>query len=416
MNRFSLETEFCGIKFPNPFVLAAAPGTDDKNMLERAFEAGWGGAVMKTVALDCEPVELVSPMIWGVSYENKRLMGMENIDLITERKISVVCQDIKHLKAKFPKQVMIGSIMASCEADWKEAARMIQNSGADMLECSFSCPHGMPDRGMGSAIGQNPELTLRTARWVREAVDIPVLIKLTPNVTDIVPVARAVKEAGCAGVTLINTVKALLGIDLETFSPLPTVGGKSTWGGYSGPAIKPIALRFISTVAKNLNIPISGVGGVSTWQDAAEFLLCGAGTVQLCTAPMHYGFAVIEDLVEGLNSFLQQKGMRSVAELIGKALPNLVSYQELAKDCSVVSRVNREICLRDNLCFVACRDGGHEAIEFDAERYPIINEDKCIGCGLCRSVCPVEDCISYIKAQKHHKQKREGIKPSSSPK
>lgn len=413
MKTISLETEFCGVKFPNPFVLAAAPGTDDMNMLERAFEAGWGGAVMKTVALDCEPVDLVSPMIWGISYENKRLMGMENIDLITERKISVCCKEIKELKTKFPKQVMIGSIMASKEADWKEAARLIQDAGADMLECSFSCPHGMPDRGMGSAIGQDPELTLRTARWVREAVDIPVFIKLTPNITDIVPVARAVKESGCTGVTLINTVKALLGIDLDTFVPLPSVNGKSTWGGYSGPAVKPIALRFVSTVAKNLDIPIFGVGGITTWQDAAEFLLCGAGVVQLCTAPMHYGFGMIDDLREGLSGFLQSKGMSNIGELVGKALPNLVSYQELAKDYSVVSKVERELCLRDNLCYIACRDGGHEAITLDKDRYPVVDEDKCIGCGLCHSVCPVESCISYQKAQKHHKNKREGIKPPS---
>jgi len=406
----NLQIEFCGQKMLNPFWLASSPVADSGEMIARAFEAGWGGAVLKTLSPDSEELNLVSPKIWGLNYQHQRLMGMVNIDLNTERTFEVCLDDIKNLKRQYPRHLVIASLMAGEEAAWKDCARQIEDAGADLIEVSLSCPHGMPERGMGAMVGQNPDLVLKTSRWVKEAVEIPVIVKLTPNVADITPMAQAVKASGCDGITLIDTVKALLGIDLDSWAPLPTVAGRSTYGGYSGPAVKPIALRFVAGAAKAGGLPVSGVGGITTWQDAAEFFLCGAHSVQLCTAPMHYGYRMIDDLREGLNNYLDAKGLKSLEQLIGRALPNLVSYQELDKTYSRVAQIDESACRRDELCFLACRDGGHQAIELDEERLPRIDHDKCVGCGLCRSVCPVDNCISYIPAAKHHKNKREGVR------
>ncbi|MFH1688935.1 MAG: NAD-dependent dihydropyrimidine dehydrogenase subunit PreA, partial [Candidatus Eisenbacteria bacterium] len=274
--KVDLSVEFCGVRFPNPFVLAAAPPTDKGEMIARGFEAGWGGAVVKTLGLEHVEVNLVSPMMAGLSYEDKNLIGLENIDLISDRDINEALAEVPGLKRDYPDNVVIVSMMAGNEAEWTEIAKRVEDSGADMIECSFSCPHGMPERGMGSAVGQDADLTFERAQWVVDAVDIPVLIKLTPNVVDMRPIAAKVKEAGAAGITCINTVKGLIGFDLDTFAPLPSVNGKSTEGGYSGPAIKPIALRFVADVAKDVQIPVAGVGGVVTWKDAVEFLLAGA--------------------------------------------------------------------------------------------------------------------------------------------
>jgi len=405
-----LAIEFCGLKMLNPFWLASSPVSDSREMMARAFEAGWGGAVLKTLTPDTEELNLVSPKIWGIDYQNQRLMGMVNIDLNSERTFEICLEDIKYLKYKYPRHLVIASLMAGDEDSWKDCAKQIENTGADLIEVSLSCPHGMPERGMGAIVGQDPELVLKISSWVKEAVSIPVIVKLTPNVADITPMAQAVKASGCDGITLIDTVKALLGIDLDSWAPLPSVGGKSTFGGYSGPAIKPIALRFVATAAKAAGLPVSGVGGMTSWQDAAEFFLCGSRSVQLCTAPMHYGYRMIEDLCEGLNNYLDQKGLGSLDELIGRALPNLVTYKELNKAQSVVAKIDKKTCRRDELCYLACRDGGHQAITPDKERFPVVDENKCLGCGLCRSVCPVDNCITYVNSEKHHKIKREGVR------
>jgi dihydropyrimidine dehydrogenase (NAD+) subunit PreA len=413
MKKPDLSIDFCGVRFPNPFVLAAAPPTDSADMIARGFDAGWGGAVVKTLGLEHVDVNLVSPMMAGLKYEDKSLIGLENIDLISDRDIVEVLKEVGDLKKTYPEQVLIVSMMASTEDEWKEIARRVEGAGADMIECSFSCPHGMPERGMGSAVGQDADLTYERAKWVVEAVDIPVLIKLTPNVTDMRPIAARVKEAGAAGVTAINTVKALLGFDLDTFAPIPSVEGRSTEGGFSGPAVKPIALRFVADVARDVGIPVAGVGGVTTWKDAVELMLAGAGIVQVCTAVMRYGYDIVEELSEGLSLYLGDKGLASPADLIGKGLANVVSHESLSREYKVVASVDEDLCIGCGQCVIACRDGGHQAIEFRGtsagvvggtegssqagvppERIPVIDDEKCIGCGFCRTVCPVDGCLT----------------------
>ena len=392
-----LSLEFCGVKFPNPFTLAAAPTTDSAEMVARAFEAGWGGAILKTTSVETEEVSLVYPMMSGIDLEDKKLMGLQNIDLISERHIDEVEKDVKALKKEFPDKVVAASIMGSKKEDWQEIVRRLEAEGVDLIECSFSCPHGMPERGMGSTIGQDPELTERTARWVKEAATrVPVVIKLTPQIADITAAAAAVKRSGADGVCAINTLKSLIGVDLDTFIPYPNVGGFSTYGGYSGPAIKPVALRCVAEIAKAVDIPIAAVGGISTWRDAVEFLLVGATNIQICTAVMHHGFRIIEDLIDGLSVYLEEKGMSSVKELVGKSLPFIVDHSVLSRAYKVISNVNRETCIKCDVCYIACRDGAHQAIELDEDRFPIILEDKCKGCGMCETVCPVEGCITLI--------------------
>jgi dihydropyrimidine dehydrogenase (NAD+) subunit PreA len=398
--RVDLSIEFCGVRFPNPFVLAAAPPTDKGEMIARGFDAGWGGAVVKTLGLEHVEVSLVSPMMAGLAYEDKNLIGLENIDLISDRNINEALSEVPDLKRDYPDNVVIVSMMAGTQAEWTEIAKRVADSGADMIECSFSCPHGMPERGMGSAVGQDADLTFERAQWVVDAVDIPVLIKLTPNVTDMRPIAARVKEAGAAGITCINTVKGLIGFDLDTFAPIPSVNGQSTEGGYSGPAIKPIALRFVADVAKDVQIPVAGVGGVVTWKDAVEFMLAGAGIVQVCTAVMRYGYDIIEELTEGLSFYLEDKGLTSPSDLVGKGLGGLVSHEALSREHKVVSAIDEDLCIGCGACVIACRDGGHQALEFQGEeagelaRVPKVDDEKCIGCGFCETVCPVNGCLA----------------------
>jgi len=393
-----LSVEFCGIKFENPFVLAAAPPTDELEMVRAGFKAGWAGAVLKTTSVEGNKVPLKYPMMTSQEYAGGKISALGNIDLISEHHIDVIEDRIKKLKKEFPSKIVIPSIMGAQKEDWQTLAKRCGDAGADMIECSFSCPQGTLGSGKpGAMLGQDTVLAALVVSWLKEVAKIPVVIKLTPHVTDFTEVADAVKQAGADAVCVSNTFKALMEIDLNTWIPEPNIEGRSTYSGMSGPAVKPMVLRLVAEVSRKVGVPITASGGVTTWMDAAEFILCGARTVQACTSVMHYGFEIIEDLKEGLTDYLESKGLKSVTELVGRALPNITSHEELTYSHKVVSKIDQDLCILCGDCIIACRDGGHMAIKAEADRKPLVDNDKCVGCGLCRLVCPVDACIDIVK-------------------
>ena len=394
-----LSVEFCGIKFENPFLLASAPPTTDGAMMARAFEAGWAGGVTKTLVTDVSNIVNVTPRLAGLHMPGKgrKLYALENIELVTDRSFSVWLKEIETLRQKYPDKVVIASIMddASKPDGWQEMARKCESAGAHMLEINMSCPHGMPERGMGSAIGQDPELAARVTGWTVEAVDIPVLAKMTPNVTDVGGIARVCCDAGAQGIAAINTVAAIMGVDLDTLVPHPSVAGFSTHGGLSGRAIKPIALKAVASIAEAVDKPISGIGGLSTWRDAAEFLLLGASTLQVCTEVMIKGYGLINDLTNGLSEYMAGRGFGSISDMVGLSLGKLVGHEGLNRQPRLISSIDSELCIKCGRCFVSCRDAGYQAIKL-VEDVPEVLGDRCTGCSLCRHVCPVENCITMV--------------------
>lgn len=395
-----LSLRFCGIEMPNPFILSSGPPTGTGEMIKRAFEAGWGGAVTKTLGLNKDLMANVTPRLASLSFpgktdEPKKLYGLENIELITDRRLELWLEEIKDIKGAYPHNLLIVSIMAggNDREGWQELTRLCQEAGADMLELNFSCPHGMPEKGMGSAIGQNPDITGAVASWVKEVATVPVMAKMTPNITDIRFSARSAVEAGVDAISAINTVAAVMGVDLETLNPIPDVSGRSTHGGYSGPAIKPIALKAVSSIAADIKIPISGIGGIETWSDAAEFILLGSTTVQLCTAVMMRGYSIIEELSEGLLGFMEDHEFERIEEFVGKSVPKLTEHTSLGRDKRFVSTIDRSTCVKCNLCVVSCHDAGYQALKAGEDRIPVVDRESCTGCSLCVQVCPVWDCV-----------------------
>jgi dihydropyrimidine dehydrogenase (NAD+) subunit PreA len=395
-----LSVKFAGVPSPNPFWLASAPPTNTGDQIMRAFDAGWGGAVWKTLG---EPIVNVSSRYSTVDFNGQRVMGLNNIELITDRPLAVNLREITEVKKRYPKNALIVSLMVESKREkWHEIVRAAEGAGADGLELNFGCPHGMSERGMGSAVGQVPDYTCQITEWVKEVAKTPVIVKLTPNVTDVVYPARAAKKGGADAVSLINTINSVTGVDLDTFTPRPDVGGRSAHGGYCGPAVKPIALNMISSIAKDpeVRIPISGIGGIATWRDAAEFILLGCTSVQVCTAVMHYGFRIVEDMIDGLSNYLDEKGFRSVNDLIGRSLPSVTKWEELDLNYKIVARVDQQKCIGCGVCYVACTDGAHQSIAARAEHgrtHVEIIEETCVGCNLCSLVCPVEGCISMVR-------------------
>jgi dihydropyrimidine dehydrogenase (NAD+) subunit PreA len=411
-----LSTNFAGIKSPNPFWLASAPPANSGEQVMRAFEMGWGGAVWKTLG---EPIIDTSSRFGSLDVGGQRMVGFNNIELITDRPLEVNLREIREVKKRFPDRAVIVSLMVESKEDWREIIKRTVDTGADGIELNFGCPHGMCERGMGSAVGQEPEVLKAVAGWAVEFSTIPVLIKLTPNIGDILEAGVPAVEAGVHGLSLINTIKSLIGVDLDKFVPYPVVGGRSTNGGYCGPAVKPIALHMVAALARDsrITVPISGIGGIATWRDAAEFIALGATTVQVCTSVMHYGFRIVEDMIDGLSNYLDEKGMKSVAELQRRAIPAFVEWGELDLNYKVVAEVDAEKCIGCNLCYVACRDTavhcihnsdeplkqGHLAPTRDhalaaskakGAHIVWVDETECIGCNLCASVCPVPSCIT----------------------
>jgi dihydropyrimidine dehydrogenase (NAD+) subunit PreA len=411
-----LSIDFAGIQSPNPFWLASAPPTNTGEQVMRAFELGWGGAVWKTLG---DPIVDTSSRFGSLDVGGQRMVGFTNIELITDRPIDVNLREVREVKRRFPDRAVIVSLMVESREDWRDIIRATVDTGADGIELNFGCPHGMCERGMGSAVGQEPEVLKTVAGWAVEFSPIPVLVKLTPNVGDILEPGLAAVEAGVHGLSLINTIKSLMGVDLERFVPYPVVGQRSTNGGYCGPAVKPIALHMVGALARDprVTIPISGIGGITTWRDAAEFIALGATSVQVCTAVMHRGFRIVEDLIDGLNEYLDAQGMRSVRELRGRALPAFVEWGDLDLNYKVVAEVDPDKCIGCHLCYVACRDTAvyciHDAAEplkpghlaptreaaiakanGNGEHIVWVDETECIGCNLCASVCPVPGCIT----------------------
>ncbi len=388
-----LSCDFLGLHFENPFILAASPSTDNLDMVRRAFTMGWSGAILKTTSIEGTTVDLAYPMMSSFKHDGKNLFGMGNIDLISEFHIDKVEYNVRKLKKEFPQKIVAASIMAGRKEDWQALVLRLEKAGVDFIECSFSCPQGNIGEDPGKMLAQSVNATELTARWVKDAATrVPVSIKITPHVTDIVEIARAVKRSGADAITASNSIQALMGVDIHTFVPFPQLGGRSTYSGLTGPAIKPITLRTIAEIARNVDIPILGTGGASTWSDAVEFMAVGAGVVQFCTAVMHHGFRIIDDLKSGMSHYLDQMRFASVQDIWRRALPHIATHDELPRR-EVRSHINERMCVKCEACYVACRDGGHMAIDRGKNRIPRVDWDRCVGCGLCEYVCPVESCI-----------------------
>lgn len=399
-----LKIEFCTIKSPNPFWLASGPPTNSGDQIMRAFDSGWGGAVWKTLG---NPAVNVNSRYAAINHGRNKIIGLNNIELITDRGLSVNLAEMAEVKKKYPNHAVIASVMVGSKAEWLEIIRRVEDTGADGLELNFSCPHGMCERGMGSAVGQEPKIAEEITRLARESASIPVIVKLTPNVADIRDQGKAAVTGGAHGVALINSIKSIIGVDLDDFIPFPKLRNGSTNGGYCGPAVKPIALHMVASLGRDpeFNLPVSGIGGINNWRDAAEFIALGCSSVQVCTAVMHHGFAIVEKMIDGLTGYLSEKGMKSVAELQGRALENYKDWGELDMNYKVLASINDDACTGCKKCYVACRDGAYQAIELSdkltkaGKRIPAIIADHCSGCNLCSLVCPV-DCISMVDISK----------------
>ncbi len=395
-----LATNFAGIRSPNPFWLASAPPTDKAYNVVRAFEAGWGGVVWKTLGED-PPIVNVSSRYGAVSYGGARVAGFNNIELITDRPLAVNLHEIARVKRDWPDRAMVVSLMVPCEEGaWHAILPMVEDTGCDGVELNFGCPHGMSERNMGSAVGQVPDYVEMVTGWCKQFSRLPVIVKLTPNITDILAPARAAQRGGADAVSLINTIQSITGVDLDAMAPEPVVDGQGTHGGYCGPAVKPIALRMVGDIARDTDcrgLPISGIGGISTWRDAAEFIAMGAGCVQVCTAAMHHGFRIVDDMIGGLANWMDSKGYRALADFQGRAVPNYVHWGDLNLAFKTLAHIDQDLCIKCGLCHIACEDTAHQAVAAlrvdGARRYEVI-EAECVGCNLCAHVCPVDDCIT----------------------
>ena len=397
-----LRTEFVGIKSPNPFWLASAPPTDKEYNVVRAFKAGWGGVVWKTLGED-PPIVNTASRYGALHLNDDKMIGFNNIELITDRPLEINLREIKQVKRDWPDRAMVVSLMVPCEElPWARILKQVEETDADGVELNFGCPHGMSERGMGSAVGQVPEYVELVARWCKAHTRMPVLVKLTPNVTNILGPARAAKKGGADGVSLINTINSITSIDLDLMAPTPTVDGKGTHGGYCGPAVKPIALHMVAEIARDLetrDLPISAIGGIATWRDGAEFIALNAGTVQVCTAAMHFGFKIVDDMIDGLSNWMDAKGHARIADFRGSAVANVTDWQYLNMNYKTVARIDQDLCIRCGLCHIACEDTSHQSIaaeRIDGQRRYSVIDEECVGCNLCMHVCPVPNCISMV--------------------
>lgn len=395
-----ISSNFLGIKSPNPFWLASAPPTDKEVNVVRAFEAGWGGVVWKTLGEDPPVVNVSGPRYSTLMSQDRRVIGLNNIELITDRPLRTNLEEIRRVKRAWPDRAMIVSLMVPCnEQSWKAILPMVEDTGADGIELNFGCPHGMSERGMGSAVGQVPEYIQMVTAWCKQYSRLPVIVKLTPNITDVRQPARAAKAGGADAVSLINTINSIMGVDLDRMVMHPSTDGWGSHGGYCGPAVKPIAQNMVAEIARDpqtAGLPISGIGGVTTWRDAAEYIALGCGTVQVCTAAMVYGFKIVQDLCSGLSNYMDEKGYASLDAMRGLAVPTVKNWNQLNLNYVEKAVINQDSCIQCGRCHIVCEDTSHQAIfaTKDGQRHFEVNEAECVGCNLCVSICPVPDTIT----------------------
>jgi len=410
-----LSSNFVGIKSPNPFWLASAPPTDKAYNVIRAFEAGWGGVVWKTLGEDPPVVNVNGPRYSTLLSHDRRVMGFNNIELISDRPLALNLEEIRQVKRDWPDRAMVVSLMVPCEeSSWKRILPMVEDTGADGIELNFGCPHGMSERGMGAAVGQVPEYIEMVTAWCKQYTKMPVIVKLTPNISDIRYPAQAAKRGGADAVSLINTINSIMGVDPATLAMSPNTGGMGSHGGYCGPAVRPIALNMVAEIGRSpetAGLPISGIGGIGTWRDALDYIALGCGTVQVCTAAMVHGFKIVQDMTDGLSNYMDSMGFKTLEDLRGRALPTVTDWRYLNLNHVSKAVINPDLCIECGRCHVVCEDTSHQAISFDVvegKRVFKIKEDECVGCNLCVSVCPVAECITMRDLQPGEIDERTG--------
>ena len=398
-----LSITFCGIPCENPFFLASSAVCTNYEMVARALEAGWAGVFYKTICK--QDIREVSPRFDAVGDGGTSFIGFRNMEQLSENPYEMDFDILHRLKQNYPSKVIVASIMGQTEEEWVELAKMAEDAGCDAVELNFSCPQ-MKMTGMGSDVGQNAELVLFYTSFVKDEVKIPVIPKMTPNITSMTHVAMAAFFAEADGISAINTIKSV------TMSPLAEVNGKKTISGYSGKAVKPIALRNVLDMTRDRimfqsdgkrHMEVSGIGGIETWRDALEFLQIGCRNVQVCTAVMQYGYRIIDDLMAGMKHYLAERGLESIEAIIGEEIPNFVLPADLDRETMVFPTIDREKCIGCGRCYISCSDGGHQAITFGPERKPHIEGNKCVGCHLCRLVCPTGAIVVAKRMQKRNK-------------
>lgn len=390
-----IRVSFCGKIFQNPFVIAASPSSDSLEKVERAFRAGWGGAVLKTIEPEGKQRKLAEPNMGALDYMGRKQMAFYNYDLCTQLSLQELCDEIIYLKKHYPDRIVIASVMAGTDEEWRVIVQAVEEAGADMIECSVSCPQG---DASGKIPAADPELLTQFTRSIKRHVrkDTPIIVKLSPNVTDIAAVAKAAEAGGADSVCAIDTVRSFIGIDIESGKPKLNVDGKAALGGLSGPAIKPIALGCIVQIAKTVQIPIGGVGGISNYEDAVEFLLLGSKIVEICTAVSKYGYGMIDGLCKGLSDYLDRKGYTSVEQIVGSSLSTVVPQPELSREWKAVNHTDPDKCKKCGACITACNDCGFGALKKGQDGYPQLDMDICLGCGVCKTVCPF-NCIEMVQ-------------------
>jgi dihydropyrimidine dehydrogenase (NAD+) subunit PreA len=415
MNMADLSNTFAGIRSPNPFWLASAPPTDKAYNVHRAFEAGWGGVVWKTLGEDGPPIVNVSgPRYGALLTPDRRMLGFNNIELITDRPLQLNLDEIREVKRAWPDRALVVSLMVPCnEAAWKAILPRVEDTGADGVELNFGCPHGMSERGMGAAVGQVPEYIEMVTAWCKQHSRLPVIVKLTPNITDIRQPARAARAGGADAVSLINTITSIMGVDPATLTMSPSTGGMGSHGGYCGPAVKPIALNMVAQIGRDAataGLPISGIGGVGGWRDALDYIALGATNVQVCTAAMAFGFKIVQEMIDGLSDYMDSMGFASTAAFQGRALPTVTEWQHLNLNATSKAVIDQGLCIQCGRCHIACEDTSHQAITAtkDGQRHFEVKDEDCVGCNLCVTVCPVPECITLRTLAPGELDKRTG--------